>query len=163
MTRTTQSFHAPATRYVFQRSRLVGWFIVSALFSSAGGLVAWMGQASGDLTVQFILSWVLWAFVAASGWYFWRRLPSGFLQWDGLNWSLTAGDALPVAGVLVVHMDFQRFFLVHLSGLDGRSAWLCLERCGPQESWASLRRAVYSRPKPEPRADGVFSVRRGDA
>jgi len=158
-----QSFHAPGTRYAFERSRLLGWFVAIVLLFSGGGLGAWMALTAGNLRLQFVVSAVLWAGTAALAWHFWRCLPRGFLQWDGLNWSLNANDASPITGAMTVHMDFQRVLLVHLKGLDGRTVWLCLERVGQNESWAALRRAVYSRPKPELRADGVFPVRRGDA
>lgn len=163
MTRSAKSFHAPATRHEVARSRRLGWFIAGALLAGLGGFAAWIAQSAGDGLLRGTVFFVLWGAVAGLAWRFWFRLPVGALHWDGLHWSLNQNAEMPVAGELVVHADFQSFLLVQLHGVDGRTQWLCLERTQPREAWAALRRAVYSRPKPEPRADGMFSVRRGDA
>ncbi|WCM98990.1 hypothetical protein M5C96_06030 [Acidovorax sp. GBBC 1281] len=163
MTRSAKSFHAPATRHEVARSRRLGWFIAGVLFAGLGAFAVWITHSAGSDLFRSAVFFVLWITSAGLAWRFWFRLPEGVLYWDGLHWSLNQSAGVPVAGELVVHADFQSFLLLQLHGVDGRTRWLCLERVGPREAWAALRRAVYSRPKPEPRADGMFSVRRGDA
>ncbi|WCM89563.1 hypothetical protein [Acidovorax sp. NCPPB 3576] len=156
MTRLAKSLHAPATRHVVSRSRWLGCFIAAALLAGLCGFAAWVMGSAGSPLVRSVVFVALWGSAAGLAWRFWFRLPQGTLDWDGLHWSLIQGSGMPVAGELVVHTDFQSFLLVQLHAIDGRTAWLCLERMGREDGWAALRRAVYSRPKPEPRADGMF-------
>jgi hypothetical protein len=77
----------------------------------------------------------------------WLATPAGELQWDGVAWCWTA-QAAPgegIAGRLVVHLDFQRWLLVRLSGAAGGPYWFWLEQYRRPKRWGDLRRAVHSR------------------
>jgi len=90
---------------------------------------------------------VLVAAGALAAWR-WRAQPTGHLAWDGAGWTWEAGAAPATAGRLRVSVDLQRVLLVQWRG-DGPAHWLWLERAGAPERWADLRRAVYSRARPD--------------
>ena len=51
-------------------------------------------------------------------------------------------------GAIRVALDLQRCMLLHWTAL-GASRWLGLERAHPADRWDALRRAVYSRARPQ--------------
>jgi hypothetical protein len=73
------------------------------------------------------------------------------LSWDGEIWSWPAvGQGS--TGSLQVILDLQHWLLLRWTG-GHAPRWLWLERAGRAERWEDLRRAVYSRARPQARQD----------
>ena len=94
---------------------------------------------------------LVWSCVAGTGTlalWSWRRAPVGTLAWDGTawNWHGTAGP--DSEGQLRVSVDLQHAILVHWHDGGGRR-WIWLERRHAGERWDDVRRAVYSRARPQ--------------
>lgn len=168
MRSVSRHFSAPPVRYpVGQGSVLFGGLLI---LLGAGGavLVFWLLHGAGDSAMRRSVAVLVWFVAASALWHFWRYRIHGLLQWDGVHWRLEAEQlgkpAHSLEGSVWVRLDLQHHLWVCLDGQDGRHAWLWLERQGAPERWGDLRRAVYSRPKPEAsRADEPAAVRRPPA
>ncbi|ABM31780.1 hypothetical protein QRO11_17885 [Paracidovorax citrulli] len=150
-----EEFHAPVLRHpAGAEHRLRGWVLGLSLAGFAAW-AAWAVSGSGPSAWTVACGLGLWGWVSLLGWRAATRWTSGVLAWDGLLWSLDRGRASsPLCGRLEVALDLQRFLLVRFVGQDGRHAWLGLEPGRHAAGWAALRRAVYSRPRREPAAQG---------
>jgi len=74
-------------------------------------------------------------------------MPVGHLAWDGSQWLLerpVPGYDQAVQGWPQVHLDLQTGMLLAMQPVQGRTAWLWLERQIAPLQWPALRRAVYS-------------------
>jgi toxin CptA len=87
------------------------------------------------------------------------RQPTGQLQFDGQNWSLT-GPQPTLAARLVSALDLQSLLLVRLVVAEGGARWLWLERRSDPQRWLALRRAVYSRAPSADMAGPTVAVQR---
>jgi hypothetical protein len=168
MRRVSRHFSAPPVRYPVGEGLVLLWGMLILLGAGGAVLVFWLLQGAGDSLARLALAVVVWFVAASAVWHFWRNRVRGVLQWDGLHWWLETEQpgkpAHSLEGVLWVRLDLQSHLWVCLHGQDRRHAWLWLERQGAPERWGDLRRAVYSRPKPEAsRVDEPAAVHRPPA
>jgi len=136
---------APSVSYPVGRSRFAGGLLMCAWLLGAAACVAWRltSPPSGLRSSAAAATLVLAAGIAA--WHWWR-MPSGTLSWDQEQWSWR-GAHMPAAA-LQVSLDLQHWMLLRW-GSSRRSSWLWLERASGPDQWSDLRRAVYSRARPE--------------
>jgi toxin CptA len=150
--------NAPSVSYPVGRSRFALGILLAAWLAGFVGILLWLAQ-SQQHRPQAVLAFVLalgsgvWA--AAS----WLRSASGRLVWTGSAWTWCCGSEDADGGVDVevspeVILDVQHSLLLRLQPEPGdrssaRVVWAWLDR-GPHLSrWHDLRRAVYSRAKPD--------------
>ncbi|AEG93952.1 hypothetical protein Rta_28490 [Ramlibacter tataouinensis TTB310] len=113
--------------------------------------VAWLAVVPGwrpALGLALVAGLGGWALTA------WRAGPRGELSWDGGGWTWQEeGAAVPVQARLEVGLDLQWALLLRMSALgEGPHrlpSWLWLERGMRAAHWDALRRAVYSRARPD--------------
>jgi toxin CptA len=138
---------APSVTYPVGRSRWVAALLVMVWLAGVAATLRWTTQP--DLALA--RAGGAWAALIASGffagWKWWAG-PRGELSWVGANWAWTGPDGAATAGQLQVTLDLQRLLLVRWFA-RGQSRWLWLERAGRASHWDDLRRAVYSRARPE--------------
>jgi hypothetical protein len=144
------------------------WGMLFLWGAGGAGLWFWLLQGAGDSAARLSVALGVWLCAAGAVVHFWRQRLDGVLQWDGVRWHLEAGPtgdpAHPLKGALWVRLDLQSHLWVCLDEPGGRRTWLWLERQGAPERWGDLRRAVYSRPKPEATpADEPAAARRPPA
>jgi toxin CptA len=136
--------NAPSVSYPVGRPLSAG--LLGAVLWSAGVAVTlfWAHQADQPGWRQAAAGLMLAVF---GGWTLlaWLRSPRGDLHWDGSGWTTPLCNA---AGAIEVTLDLQRLLLVRWSG-PGSSQWLWLERRRYPQRWMDLRRAVYSRARPQ--------------
>ena len=137
---------APSVSYPVGRSRFAAGLLSGCwlLGVAAVGLWSFQMRAAGwqlAASLGVLLLTGLWA-----AWN-WLRAPQGLLSWDGQSWSWSAG-AQAEEGTPEVGLDLQRWLLLRWSGAAA-SHWLWLQRARQPERWDDLRRAVYSRAKPQ--------------
>ncbi|MCM2252139.1 MAG: hypothetical protein NDJ19_07250 [Ramlibacter sp.] len=83
---------------------------------------------------------------AFAAWRWWHSA-QGTLSWDGESWTWSGGR-LAQAGAVEVGIDLQRSLLLRWT--SGRQTqWFWLDRSRAAERWDELRRAVYSRARPQ--------------
>jgi hypothetical protein len=136
---------APSVTYPAGRSRFAAVVLGAAWLLGCAAALLWSSH-SPDPWRLAVMGAALLATGAAAAWDWWRR-PSGTLEWDGgaWRWSAHPGDA---AGQLEVSLDLQHTLLVRWKAA-GVSRWLWLARGDRSERWDDLRRAVYSRARPQ--------------
>ena len=137
---------APSVSYPVGRSRFAAALLLAAWLLGGAVIALWWWQSQSP-------GWRLsaaWLVLAAAGafaaWNWWRSVP-GTLAWDGQNWNWS-GEPRAQTAVLEVSLDLQNCLLLRWTSGDV-SGWLWLERTGRTECWDDLRRAVYSRARPE--------------
>jgi toxin CptA len=136
---------APSVSYPVGRSRLGGAMLLVAWTLGACAITWWCVQLQPSMSrVLPALALVLVSGIAA-GWA-WARAPRGSLAWDGESWSWT-GER-DTGGALDVVLDLQRLLLVRWRG-PARAGWLWLDKSAQPARWDELRRAVYSRARPQ--------------
>jgi toxin CptA len=137
---------APSVSYPVGRSRLAAGLLLMAWLLGTVAVTLWwvevraLGWQRGA-SVVLVLAAGLWA-----AWSWWRA-PAGALSWDGENWCWAAAGQ-GGAGVVAVGLDLQHWLLLRWTGA-GVPRWLWLERARHVERWDDLRRAVYSRARPQ--------------
>ncbi|WP_048441205.1 hypothetical protein [Caenimonas sp. SL110] len=137
---------APSVTYPVGRSRFAGFAMIALWLLGAAAVGAWWLQAQtpGWRTVVACL------LVAGSGCLAaitWRSSPVGSMAWDGEKWNLSAHQT-PSGGAVAVALDLQQWILLQWRAEAG-SQWLWVERRARPERWDDMRRAVYSRPRPQ--------------
>jgi toxin CptA len=137
---------APSVSYPVGRSPFAAGLLLGAwlLGVAAVGLWSFQMRAPGWQLGASLLMLLLTGLCAAWNWLW---APQGVLSWDGQSWSWSA-SAPAQEGMPEVGLDFQRWLLLRWSGAPA-SRWLWLERARQPERWEDLRRAVYSRAKPQ--------------
>jgi toxin CptA len=137
---------APSVSYPVGRSRFAaGLLVILWLLGAATTAMGWAqaqapGWRWGAAAVLLVAVGVL------AAWSWWRE-PSAILSWDGENWRWPAAGAGDTAVPQVV-LDLQRWMLLRRAGGSGTN-WLWLERARRPASWDDVRRAVYSRARPQ--------------
>ncbi len=137
---------APSVSYPVGRSRFAATLLLVLWLPGAACVALWSVQARAPgwqvgASVALVL---LAGFCAAWNWW---HAPQGDLSWDGENWNWSAAGQ-EAAGSLEVGLDLQRWLLLRLTG--GKVVrWFWLERARYPERWEDLRRAVYSRARPQ--------------
>ena len=145
--------NAPSVSYPVGRSLVAGVLATLAWLLGALAIGWWTVQSQVEGWRLVTACGVLAAAAVIAAWQWWVT-PSGILGWDGQSWTWTIARRAD-AGAAEVCLDLQQWLLVHWRGEAG-SNWLWLERARSVERWDDLRRAVYSRAKPEtlPEAKG---------
>ncbi|MBE7941953.1 MULTISPECIES: hypothetical protein [Ramlibacter] len=135
---------APSVIYPVGRSRFEGLLILAACAAAAAGLIGWALRADpgpAALLAAAVLA-LATAALALAGWW---RTPGRRLQWDGEGWLLD-GQALAAVDAVA---DLQRLLVLRCRRAAGGTAWLWPERDSDPSHWHGLRRAVYSRARPD--------------
>ena len=138
--------NAPSVTYPVGRSRFALGVVMLAWSAGAAACLLWWWQvqpasARSGLVAAAVLAAGSWSLRA------WSRSAVGLLTWSGQGWNWTAG-AQAEPGTPQVSIDLQRWLLVRWSG-DGASRWFWLDRSASPAHWDDLRRAVYSRARPD--------------
>lgn len=136
--------NAPSVSYPVGRPRVAGLLAAGLWLVGAGVTALWLQQADAPGWRQGLAATAL---AAIGAWTLrsWLRSPSGELQWDGAGWTGPAGAA---GGALDVALDLQQVLLVRWQA-PASPRWLWLERSRCPQRWLDLRRAVYSRARPQ--------------
>ncbi|NPC56191.1 hypothetical protein [Caenimonas soli] len=137
---------APSVSYPVGRSRFAATLLLVIWLLGAAGVALWSVQvrAPGWQVGASAALVLLAGLCAARNWW---RAPPGDFSWDGENWNWSAAGQ-EAAGSLEVGLDLQRWLLLRFTG--GKVVrWLWLERARHPERWEDLRRAVYSRARPQ--------------
>ena len=137
---------APSVTYPVGRSRFAAMVLLASWLAGAAACMLWWSQMQSPGWRLALACAALAAAGAFAGWNWWRS-PAGELVWDGNSWSGSAIGA-PDAAALEVALDLQRHMLVRRCGAKA-SRWLWLERSRDVHRWDDLRRAVYSRARPD--------------
>ena len=139
---------APSVSYPVGRAPLAAVLLLAAWLCGAAAATAWWWQQGsgffGWRLSAMLLALSLAGTVAATSWW---RAPSGTLAWDGECWTWMSRSGTET-GCVRVALDLQRSLLLHWSA-PGASRWLWLVRASHAERWDDLRRAVYSRARPQ--------------
>lgn len=138
--------NAPSVNYPVGRSRFAGLVLASAWAAGALAVVAWHSQVQAGV-FRSVLAWSLVLLAGACAARVWLRTPAGLLAWDGQAWNWTVGDWVLQAHPEVA-LDLQQVLLLRL-GSAPSFPWLWLEKRTAPARWDDLRRAVYSRARPE--------------
>jgi toxin CptA len=136
--------NAPSVSYPVGRPRLAGLLAAGLWLVGASATALWLQQVDAPGWRQGVAATAL-AVIGAWALRCWLRSPSGELRWDGAGWTGPAGAA---GGALVVALDLQRMLLVRWQA-PASPRWLWLERSRCPQRWLDLRRAVYSRARPQ--------------
>ena len=149
--------NAPSVTYPVGRSLLAGGLGGVLWLLGVVVTVQWIRQSpvSGWRLVAAVMVPALAAL--AAGWNWWI-MPRGTLAWDGQSWTWTGAAGVDV-GAVDVCLDLQHFLLLHFRS-HPTSHWLWLERNRSAARWDDLRRAVYSRARPQtmPEAEAEAGV-----
>jgi toxin CptA len=139
---------APAVSYPVGRCRLAAGLLAGAWLAGAAACAAWAWQVPAPAWQMAVAAGMLLA-TGAWGVGAILAMPQGALSWTGAAWRWQAAGEEPQSGTVTRAMDLQRWMLVHWRTPAGRSAWLWLEQRSSPHAWSALRRAVYSRARPE--------------
>ncbi|HSH91764.1 MAG TPA: hypothetical protein VK996_17400 [Ramlibacter sp.] len=137
---------APSVIYPVGRSRFAGLLLLVAwLLGAATALASWLQGQPFVWRIALVASLLAAAGAfAAAGWW---RSSRGTLAWDGDTWNWSGLPGSP-GGEIDVALDLQRWLLLRFSG-TGAKHWFWLERARDEQRWDDLRRAVYSRARPQ--------------
>jgi toxin CptA len=137
---------APSVSYPVGRSYFAAGLLLAIWLSGAACVALWSVQVRPP-GMQLGASVLLVLAVGLCAAWNWWRAPQGDLSWDGENWNWPAvgqgGTGSPE-----VSLDLQHWLLLRWTG-GHAPRWLWLERAGRTERWEDLRRAVYSRARPQ--------------
>jgi toxin CptA len=137
---------APSVSYPVGRSRFAAGLLLLLWLLGMAAVILWSVQVrmpGWQLAASVLL---LLAVGLCAAWSWWRA-PLGTLSWDGESWNWSAAGQ-EGTGSLQVGFDLQHWLLLRWA--DGKaSRWLWLERARYLERWEDLRRAVYSRARPQ--------------
>jgi toxin CptA len=136
--------NAPSVSYPVGRPRFAGLLAAGLWLVGAGVTAVWVQQADAPGWRQVVATIAL-AVLGSWALFSWLRSPSGQLQWDGAGWAGPAGAA---GGAPDVALDLQQVLLVRWQA-PASPRWLWLERSRCPQRWLDLRRAVYSRARPQ--------------
>ena len=137
---------APSVTYPVGRSRFAGRLLLGAWLAGLAACAFWwlVAQAPGWRLAVAAFAVAMAGLVACRLWW---RSPAGELRWDGVEW-LWCGAEREEASAPEVALDLQSHMLVRCQ-CGQASRWLWLERSRGAHRWDDLRRAVYSRARPD--------------
>jgi toxin CptA len=140
--------YAPVVQYPIGAALLLRGAVAGVIALVGVVLMVWGLQSpSGNMLAPIVMASLLYILCAGIAAKFAWQLPRGNLHWDGRIWHW--GDqALEADDGLCVHFDAQHCMLLSLRFKRQADVWLWLERRAAPAHWGDLRRAVYSRPKP---------------
>jgi toxin CptA len=138
---------APSVTYPVGRSRWAAALLSLAWLAGAAATLQWTlhHEVSG---ARLATAWLVLIAAGAVAAWSWQVQPRGSLSWDGARWTWDAPAVRGASGSVRVSVDLQQVLLVRWRA-EGSAQWLWLERASAPERWADLRRAVYSRARPE--------------
>ena len=136
---------APSVSYPVGRSRFAAGILAAAWLLGCAAALLWWTHAPDRWRMAMMLA-ALAVTGAAAAWS-WRHQRRGILEWDGTAWSWS-GHTGATAGQIAVALDLQHTLLVRWTAA-GVSRWLWLARADRGDRWDDLRRAVYSRARPQ--------------
>jgi toxin CptA len=136
---------APSVSYPAGRSRFAALLLAGAWLLGCGVVLLWWRHSPDAWRLAAASAALAVAGVAAA--WNWRHQPRGTLDWDGQGWSWSAHPGM-AAGRLEAALDLQHTLLVRWTAA-GASRWIWLARAERPERWDDLRRAVYSRARPQ--------------
>jgi toxin CptA len=134
---------APSVSYPVGRSLFAAALLLLGWLAGAGATVLWAVQVQPTgwrLAAAALLLGAVGLLAAHSWW----KAAAGTLAWDGDGWTWAAQGS----GTVSVSLDLQSWLLLRWEG-EGCGRWLWLERAAGAPRWADLRRAVYSRARPQ--------------
>jgi hypothetical protein len=138
---------APAVDYPVGRFLWGAWLALafSLITALALTLSFWLGLIEGWRFTWLCAVWCLLTLYSAAT--FKQTSPKAWLCWDGQAWELQFLLEPPsqVAHSISVHLDFQKYFLVSLSGPNVSRQWFWVSKLAFPERWHGFRCAVYSR------------------
>ncbi|MES2633415.1 MAG: hypothetical protein V4669_10620 [Pseudomonadota bacterium] len=137
---------APSVTYPVGRSRFAGFAMAGLWLVAVAVIFAWWLQTQAPqwrTVVACLLVTVSGGLAAVT----WAKSSVGSMAWDGDKWSLSAVQA-PSGGAVAVALDLQQWILLQWQAEAG-SRWLWVERRAKPERWDDMRRAVYSRARPQ--------------
>jgi len=137
---------APSVSYPVGRSRFAGALLLCAWLLGGVACVAWR-LASPPSGLRSAAAAAALALAAGIAVWQWWRMPTGILSWDQEQWSWR-GAHMAAGASPQVSLDLQHWILLRWDA-GRRSSWLWLERTSRPDQWPDLRRAVYSRARPE--------------
>ncbi|MES3002048.1 MAG: hypothetical protein V4787_15260 [Pseudomonadota bacterium] len=132
--------------YPVGRSRFAALLLASIWLAAAATALAWAMQLDHPGWRMPAIAAALFGAGVFAAWGWWRGV-RGELAWDGETWSCNAGPTA-FTGSMTVALDVQRAMLVRWRESD-RTRWLWLDSASRADLWGDLRRAVYSRARPE--------------
>jgi toxin CptA len=137
---------APSVSYPVGRSRFAAGLLLGVWLLGTAAVALWstLLRVPGWWLVASV--WLVLVAGLCAVWNWWWA-PAGVLSWDGESWSWSAAGPGGTGG-LKVGLDLQHWLLLRWTGTD-TSRWLWLERARHAERWEDLRRAVYSRARPQ--------------
>jgi toxin CptA len=138
---------APAVSYPVGRCNLAAALLAVAWVAGAAVCGAWAWQVDAPAWQRAGAAGLL-AMAGGLGLNAALGAPQGTLSWTGASWQWQPTGREPQAGTLTRALDLQRWLLVQWTA-EGRTAWFWLERDRARQDWNALRRAVYSRARPE--------------
>jgi hypothetical protein len=138
--------NAPSVSYPVGRSRFAALLLGSLWLGAAATTLLWVTQLDQPGWRAPVAGVALLGAGAVAAWA-WLRSAQGELAWDGEAWARTVGCAAS-PGTLAVALDLQRAMLLHWREA-GATHWLWLDSASRADRWSDLRRAVYSRARPE--------------
>jgi hypothetical protein len=137
---------APSVSFPVGRSRFMAAVLLLAWLMGGAVIVLWWSQSQSP-GWRLGAAWLVLAATGAfAGWNWWNAA-RGILAWDGQTWNWSA-DPGAHDGAVEVSVDLQHWLLLRWTS-GNTSHWLWLERTGQLERWDDVRRAVYSRARPE--------------
>jgi hypothetical protein len=137
---------APPVSYPLGRSRFAAALLLLVFLLGGAVTASWGFQSQ---LPGWRLGGACLVLAAAGGfaaWHWWHGA-EGTLAWDGETWAWS-GERLERAGAIEVSVDLQRWLLLRWTS-GSESHWFWLDRARGAERWDDLRRAVYSRARPE--------------
>ncbi|MES2787224.1 MAG: hypothetical protein V4684_17290 [Pseudomonadota bacterium] len=137
---------APSVTYPVGRSRFAGVAVLVLWLLGAATVCGWwlQAQAPGWRTLAALIVVVGSGVLAAMTL---GRSHIGSISWDGEKWKLPPLEQ-QADGAIEVALDLQRWILLQAKTGAG-SQWLWVERSAKPERWDDMRRAVYSRARPQ--------------
>jgi toxin CptA len=141
---------APAVSYPVGRSRVAGALLLAAWAAGAAGVIAWclVAEPGPERRAACVAAVLIGGAVALHSW---MRSARGELAWSGEDWSWTHEARVQAGGVVESVLDLQHTMLLRwqASAGSGAAPWLWVEKRTAPARWDALRRAVYSRARPE--------------
>jgi hypothetical protein len=137
---------APPVSYPLGRSRFAAALLLLAFVLGGAVTASWWFQSQSPGWRVGGACLVLAAAGVLAAWH-WRHAAEGTLAWDGETWAWS-GERFERTGAIEVSVDLQRWLLLRWTS-GSESHWFWLDRARRAERWDDLRRAVYSRARPE--------------
>ncbi|MEO5672089.1 MAG: hypothetical protein ABIR26_15465 [Ramlibacter sp.] len=137
---------APPVTYPVGRSRFAGVLLLAVWLAGLAVCLLWWSQLQSAGWRLPAAAAAVTVAGAAAGWSWWHS-PSGEVVWDGNAWNGAALRPLDAA-TLEVALDLQGHLFVRCRS-GSASRWLWLDGSRDVQRWDDLRRAVYSRARPD--------------